>query len=153
MFIIRNTSTKQRPESPTITLTVTLLPTVTLMHVNTSFIYTHARWVTIGDSGLCCCTVRVLRIWSARGELPRRPRSSLLYWCYVFWVLINSLLCWLWLSALGLVLFQIICMLNEWKKMYAWLKTTAIHVQFLFSQKENATSIECKRVFKLILTM
>ena len=91
--------------------------------------------VTIGNSGLCCCTVLVLRILSARGELPRRPRSLLLYWCYVFcyvfWVLINSLVCCFCTSALGLVLFQIICMLNEWKKMYV-VSARALWASFCF---------------------
>ena len=37
----------------------------------------------------------------------RRFRSLLLYYCDVFRVLINSLVCWFCTSALGLVLFQI----------------------------------------------
>ena len=37
----------------------------------------------------------------------RRLRSLLLYLCYVFRALINSLVCWFYTSALGLVLFQI----------------------------------------------
>ena len=37
----------------------------------------------------------------------RRLRSLLLYLCDVFRALINSLVCWFWTSALGLVLFQI----------------------------------------------
>ena len=37
----------------------------------------------------------------------RRLRSFLLYLCYIFRVLINSLECWFCTSALGLVLFQI----------------------------------------------
>ena len=37
----------------------------------------------------------------------RRLRSLLLYLCYVFRTLINSLVCWFCTSALGLVLFQI----------------------------------------------
>ena len=37
----------------------------------------------------------------------RRLRSLLLYLCYVFRVLISSLVCWFNISALGLVLFQI----------------------------------------------
>ena len=39
----------------------------------------------------------------------RRLRSLLLYLCYVFRALINSLVCWFCTSALGLVLFQINC--------------------------------------------
>ena len=35
-----------------------------------------------------------------------RPKNSL-YLCYVHWTLINSLVCWFCMSALGLVLFQI----------------------------------------------
>ena len=37
----------------------------------------------------------------------RRLRSLLLYLCYVFRALINSLVCWFCTSALDLVLFQI----------------------------------------------
>ena len=37
----------------------------------------------------------------------RRLTSLLLYLCYVFRALINSLVCWFYTSALGLVLFQI----------------------------------------------
>ena len=37
----------------------------------------------------------------------RRLGSLLLYLCYVFRALINSLVCWFCTSALGLVLFQI----------------------------------------------
>ena len=42
-----------------------------------------------------------------RESYCRLFRSLLLYLCYVFWVLINSLGCWSWMSALGLVPFQI----------------------------------------------
>ena len=44
---------------------------------------THARWVTVSDSGL------------------------LLYMCYVFQVLINSLVCWFCTNILGLILFHL----------------------------------------------
>ena len=37
----------------------------------------------------------------------RQLRSLLLYLCYTFWALINSLVSWFCTSALGLVLFQI----------------------------------------------
>ena len=44
---------------------------------------------------------------------PRRLRFLLLYLCYVFRALINSLVCWFCTSALGLVLFQIVTFLEE----------------------------------------
>ena len=50
----------------------------------------------------------------------RRRRSLLLYLCYVFRALINSLVCWYCTSALGLVLFQICAksdQLREWLSM------------------------------------
>ena len=40
------------------------------------------------------------------GESYSRQFRSLLYLCYIFWALINSLVCWFCTSAPGLVLFQ-----------------------------------------------
>ena len=46
-------------------------------------IYTHARWVTVGDSGLCCVCVRYFKSWltplcvdSARHSGPRSVSDS-----------------------------------------------------------------------------
>ena len=47
----------------------------------------------------------------------RRLRSLLLYLCYVFRALINSLVCWFCTSALSLVLFQF-CSLQERTEMH-----------------------------------
>ena len=64
-------------------------------------LYLHAFQVrvTIGDSGL---------FTRVPGESHHRwLRSLLLYLCYVFQVLINSLVCWFCMSTLGFVPFQI----------------------------------------------
>ena len=42
----------------------------------------------------CTCTFMYLVFTRMAGEFPRRLRSLLLYLCYVFWELINSLVCW-----------------------------------------------------------
>ena len=72
--------------------------------------YIHQRYIlkedvhggyTSGRGYVPCrhiCQMRVYR---------RRPRSLLLYLCYIFRALINSLMCWLCTSALSLVQFQI----------------------------------------------
>ena len=52
------------------------------------------------------CTLYLHRI---PGEsYHRRLRSLLLHSCDIFWALINSLVCWFYVSALGLVLLQIV---------------------------------------------
>ena len=64
--------------------------------------------------------------WLPGESYHRRLRSLLLYWCYVFQVLINSLVCWFCMSTLGLVLFQV-CMSwsyvpvrGEEERMWTW---------------------------------
>ena len=70
---------------------------------------------------------RVLWLWknTTTKDLSRLPgeschrqlRSLLLCSCDIFWVLINSLVCWLCRSYLGLILFQI---LKECTSTYPW---------------------------------
>ena len=50
-------------------------------------------------------------------------RSLLLYLCYVFWVLINSLVCWFCMCALGLVLdfSQLLFMLTRYCEGYPYI--------------------------------
>ena len=72
---------------------------VYVLCVKTIRVKTHARWVIMDDSGLCWCTsggVYVLCIKSkdaCQVSYHRRLRSLLLYLCYLFRALINSLVC------------------------------------------------------------
>ena len=52
--------------------------------------------------------LRTLHFTCMPGEsYCRQRRSLLLYLCYVFWVLINSPVCWFCMSTLSLIIFQI----------------------------------------------
>ena len=96
----RHTQTQQqRPESPTISLSwhaskykVHKLHHILELYKTSSdwwsepCVHSHARWVTVGDWGLCCCVcVKSFR------------------------ALINSFICRFCIGTLGLVLFQIVC--------------------------------------------
>ena len=61
----------------------------------------------------------------------RRLGSLLLYLCYVFLALINSLVCWICTSALGLVLFRI------------WNSRLASLLYYLFQQRMGTVFSHC----------
>ena len=63
---------------------------------------------------------KAVHIWK-KNCYCRRLRSLLLSLCYVFQALINSLECWVCMSALGLVLF------HTWKRIDDWQLTTKPH--------------------------
>ena len=106
---IRYTTQQQRPESPTITLTYG-------MRVNTRYINstrgTSSIWLNLlnfqlVDIPLVELIHLVLHEYQVRVTVGDSDMSLLLYLCYVFGALINSLVRWFCTSALGLVLFQI----------------------------------------------
>ena len=91
----------------------------TVGSVCTKGLYLEISWTMLWlDRPSRLRSLSTLYLHTCQVSYHRQLRSLFLYLCYVIRVLVNSLVCWFCISALGLILFQICVCLQVWAQ--AW---------------------------------